>query len=269
MLRSHGDMFDVDACTMLQWNISIEPAVTERRDEPAVVGHRAHGRVIERPQRIRRRRRVVIGAEIARFVRARDDHQRPVARRDVVEEHGDVHRARLGHVVVVDPGAVVLMPLPLLAFERGLGVDLELVHVDVAAEDLLHGLDQARVRGEPAVRFVVRLASERGARHAAALLAHDLLPFQLEDLVAVLAQHAHFVGREPVGKEEISVHVEGAELFGGQLHRRRLRFVSCVHPCRRRFCGRSARRPRQWTLAASARPGFKAPVGFLAGETLA
>jgi len=26
MLRSHGDMFDVDACTMLQWNMSIEPA---------------------------------------------------------------------------------------------------------------------------------------------------------------------------------------------------------------------------------------------------
>ena len=101
------------------------------------------------------------GRQDARFVAARDEHQRAVDRHDLVEEHRDVHRPRLRHAVVARPGAVILVPLPDIAVEGRLGVDLVLVHVELFAEQLLDRLDQPRMRRPAAESPRCRYARRR------------------------------------------------------------------------------------------------------------
>ena len=107
---------------------------------------------------------------------AGDEHQRAVELVHLVEEDRDVHRPRLGHLVVGAPGAVVLVPLPDVAVERRLAVDLELVHVDVLAEELLDRLDHARMAGELGEGIAVQVRREVGAHDVAGLLTHVLGP---------------------------------------------------------------------------------------------
>ena len=120
------------------------------------------------------------------LVAARHQHQWPVDRQHLIDEHRDVHRPRLRHAVVARPGAVVLMPLPHLAVERRLRVDLELVHVELLAEHLFHGPDQARMRAQQTKRLVVGVRGECGARRAG-LLAPDLLAVGAEDRLRLVA----------------------------------------------------------------------------------
>src|SRR5690349_15436856 len=112
---------------------------------------------------------------------ARDEHQRTVVREYFVQKHRDVHRARFRHAIVLMPGGKVLMPLPDLAGEGCLGIDLELMNVDRFAEQLLERADQARVARQNAARFVVSMAGERGARYTA-LLSPDLCALFVEYL---------------------------------------------------------------------------------------
>src|SRR6185312_11128548 len=115
-------MLGGEACTRLPWNISTEPAlpVGATMPTPSTGGlgrEPRHRFLVERPQRIGRRRLVVTGGEHALLVAFGNDHQRAVDRQNLVEEDGDVHRPRLGHAVVARPGAVILMPLPDVALE--------------------------------------------------------------------------------------------------------------------------------------------------------
>ena len=121
-----------------------------RRDDAALRREPRHGVVVERPQRIGRGRGVVAGRQHALFMALRDHHQRAVDRHHLVEEHRDVHGARFRHAVVARPGAVILMPLPDVALERRLGVELELMHVDVLAKELAERFDQPRMAGQAA-----------------------------------------------------------------------------------------------------------------------
>ena len=111
------------------------------------------------------------------------------------------------------------MPLPHVAVEFRLRVHLELVHVELLAEDLLHRLDQPRVPGEYGKRLVVGVTSERGARRAG-LFPPDLLPILLEDLLGLVAQHRDLLLREALGEEEPALLVELLQLLGGELHGR-------------------------------------------------
>ena len=79
-------------------------------------------------------------------------------------------------LVVVEPGAVVLVPLPDVAVEGRLAVDLELVHVELVAEQALHRLDHARMARQPGERLAVQVRREVGAHRVAALLAHVVEP---------------------------------------------------------------------------------------------
>ena len=100
------------------------------------------------------------GVEHALLVAAGDEHQRAVELVHLVEEDRDVHRARLGHLVVVHPGAVVLVPLPDVAVEGLLAVDLELVHVDVFAEELPTGSTMRGWRASRANGALYRCAAK-------------------------------------------------------------------------------------------------------------
>jgi hypothetical protein len=105
------------------------------------------------------------------------------------------------------------VPLPDVALEGGLGVELELVDVDVLAEILLQ---RPTSRGWLTSRRNTSLkvwAGEGGARRAG-LLAPDLLAVGLEDLLALDAQQRDLLLGEAVRQEDIALIVEGFELVG-------------------------------------------------------
>jgi hypothetical protein len=62
--------------------------------------------------------------------------------------------------------------LPDVALERGLGVELELVDVELLAEQLLERRDQPRVMREQTEDFVEIVRGERGARRARLFAPH-------------------------------------------------------------------------------------------------
>src|SRR3546814_14574619 len=76
------------------------------------------------------RSEVVTGLQRAILVALRNEHERPVHRGHLLEEQRDVHGTRLRHFVVARPGAIVLVPLPDLAVEGRLRIDLVLVQID-------------------------------------------------------------------------------------------------------------------------------------------
>ena len=114
----------------------------------------------------------MLGRQRPVLVALRDQHQRAVDRHHLVHEHGDVHRTRLGHAVVARPSAVILVPLPDIALERRLRVDLELVRVDPFPEDLLQRFDQPRMRPKQSKRLVIGVGGKSGPRRAGLLPPH-------------------------------------------------------------------------------------------------
>src|SRR5438874_4922673 len=95
------------------------------------------------------------------------------------------------------PGAVVLVPLPDVAVERHLAVDLELVHVDVFAVELFHRLDHAGMAGQAGERLRVHVRGEARAHGVRALLADVLRPVLAED-----GGHLGDEARDLVGREQ-------------------------------------------------------------------
>jgi hypothetical protein len=89
----------------------------------------------------------VAGTQHALAVALGDQQERPIDGHHLIKEHRNVHGARFGHAVVARPGPVILVPLPNVPFKRGLGVELELMHVNRLAEILHERLDQARMTG--------------------------------------------------------------------------------------------------------------------------
>ena len=133
--------------------------------------------------------------------------QRAVDRHHLVEEHGDVHGPRLRHAVVARPGAVVLMPLPDVAFEGRLGIELELMDVNILAEILPQRFDQPRMAAEQTKHFVERVSGECRARRAG-LLAPDLLAVEFQDRFGVVAQQRDLILGKAVREEQIALLVE-------------------------------------------------------------
>src|SRR3977135_3723257 len=124
---------------------------TPWRDNAAAGDQTSDGVVVDRPQRIAGGRSVVRGVDHAQLVAARDEHERAIELVDVVQKNRDVHRPRLRHVVVVLPSTEILMPLPDVAVEGHLAVDLELMHVHRLTPELPHQFYHPRVRAEGSV----------------------------------------------------------------------------------------------------------------------
>jgi hypothetical protein len=121
------------------------------------------------------------------------------------------------------PRAVVLVPLPHRAFDRGLGVDLGVIDVDpVVLQHLLHRPQEARradqgAEGLAAGRAVRLVDAEDGA-HAAGVLAHHLVGLHLGEPRHLAAQHGDLVALEQVGEDQEPVAIELLDLGRRQLH---------------------------------------------------
>src|SRR5262249_47965261 len=128
------------------------------------------------------------------------------------------HRPGLGHLVVVEPGAVVLVPLPDVAVEGHLAVDLELVHVHVLAEEVPDRLHHAWVARQLGERVAVHVRREVGAHHVAGLLAHGLRPALRVQSWDLVDEDLDLLVPEQARKVEIAIPIEPLCLLLGELH---------------------------------------------------
>ena len=162
----------------------------------------------------------MVGVEHAQFVRLRDQVERTIEFVDLVEEHGEVHGVGIRHVVVAFPGAVVLMPLPDVAVERRLAVELELMHVNLARQHLLGWLEDAGMANETPKDLVVRMAGERGPHRLAVLLVPDFVARFIENGGDFALHDRHFLGRKQVRHDDVALVLELTQLVVVQQHDR-------------------------------------------------
>ena len=148
----------------------------------------------------------------------RDEHQRAIELIHFIQEDGHVHGARRRHEVVGLPGAIVLVPLPEVAIESHLAVDLKLVHVDGFAKDLHDRLDHAWMAREPGERLAVHMSREVGTHRLTALLAHVFRPVLGIETRHLVNQDLDLLRGEQARKEEITLAVELCNLLLRKLH---------------------------------------------------
>src|SRR6266480_1671083 len=176
------------------------------------------GVVVDRPKRVAGRGGVVVRFDHSQLVAAGNEHQRSVELVDLVEEDRDVHRASLGHQIVVLPGAVVLVPLPDVAVESHLAVNLELVHIQLFAEQLHDRLDHARMARELRERQAVHVRGEVRAHRVTALLANVLRPALGVEPRHLVYEDFDLAPREQAGKKEVAIALEPPDLFLTEFH---------------------------------------------------
>src|SRR5450631_3247300 len=111
-----------------------------------------------------------------------------------------------------------LVPLQHVAAEGRLAVDLELVHVQILAVDLLHRVDHARMAREPREGLAVEVRREVGAHGVAALLADVLRAMLRIEARHLVGEVPDLFRREERREEEVAVLVEGGKLLGRELH---------------------------------------------------
>src|SRR5262245_66655536 len=109
------------------------------------------------------------------------------------------------------------MPLPHVAFEGGLGVELELMNVDILAEQLPQRLNEARMPREQAEHLAEGVRGKRGPR-CPGLLAPDFLAVLRENTRGFRAKQRDLLLGEAIGEEHVTLLIEGLQLVGRQSH---------------------------------------------------
>ena len=105
------------------------------------------------------------------------------------------------------------MPLPDVAFEGGLGVELELVNVDAFAEQLHQRFDQARVARHDLEHRIEFVRGKSGAWRAG-FLAPDFRAVEFQNVVGFATQERDLFFRKTIGEEDVALFVEGFDLIG-------------------------------------------------------
>ena len=97
--------------------------------------------------------------------------------------------------------------MPDLAVEGRLGVDLELMHVDLAVQDLFDRFDQPRVRAQAAKALVIGVRGE-GRAGDPGTFPPDLLAIQGINGLGFMLQNGGFLGREHAREKQIALVIE-------------------------------------------------------------
>ena len=171
------------------------------------------------PQRIARGGDVQRRRGWAVHVGAPDEVQRTVELGDLVEEDVQVEGQRLGYPVLVVVRGEVVVPLPLLAGEGLLGVDLHLLDVQlVDPEELPGGFHEARVTNNRGEHVISQVQAHRGADDVSGLLPEVLRPALVEQPRQPSEHRLNLTGREQSGQDEQAITLERCNLLVGQPH---------------------------------------------------
>src|SRR5262249_36638099 len=135
--------------------------------------------------------------------------------------------------------------------------DLELVHVDLLAEDLLDRLDHARMSTEGTEGLVVEMGGKGGARRAA-LLAPHLGAIGVIDIHRLAGEEIHLFLAEQFGQEQPALAVEEFDLLRRQFHAASSFWFSVLFPLMVRSALARVSN-REASVAHPSRRGFAAP----------
>ena len=152
-----------------------------------------------------------------------DEHQRSVELGHLVEEDVQVERQWLRRTVFVVVRCEVVVPLPLLTGEGFLGVDLDLLDVEVAVvEDLLCRHDEARVAHQAGEQRVAEVQPHGRAHHVAGSLAEVLCATLGEEAGQTCRDGVDLVVGEHSWEHDHAGAVERRQLTFVEEHRARL-----------------------------------------------
>ena len=147
-----------------------------------------------------------------------NQHQGTIERKHFIQKDRDVHCAWLWHPVFFQPVSIVLMPLPDVAGELGLCVDLVLVEIDAFAIHLHQWLNQPRMATERVENLRIAMNSERGSGRAV-LFQINLVARQGEQTVRLPLQDINLFLTEIIGQEQPALIAKLLQLRIVQFHR--------------------------------------------------
>jgi hypothetical protein len=110
------------------------------------------------------------------------------------------------------------VPLPDVAVEGGLSVDLVLVDVNGPVEELHDRLNQARMTPQASKRLVVGMGCEGGANRFAILLTPDLVALHREEPRQFPLEEIDFFAEEQIGQKHPALGVKLLQLCRCQFH---------------------------------------------------
>lgn len=147
----------------------------------------------------------------AELVRPGDEQKRSVEIIDGVEKDDGTEDVRRGHRILLQPIKIVLMPLPLVAIKTELGVDFELMHIDLAAEQLSRRHGHAFEAREPRKNLACLVCGENSADRA---IFFQNAPRLIDSKLAIclVLEQLDLGGREPLLDDEEAVLMEGVDL---------------------------------------------------------
>ena len=190
------------------------------RDQAALRHQLGHGLAIDDPERVAGRLGVQGRGHGTTPVRAANEHEGSVELGYLVEKDMEIERQRLRHAILLVVGGEVVVPLPDVAGEGLLGVHLDLLDVEVIAEDLFRGLYEARVAHEARVDVAALVQGHRRAHGVVLLLPEVFRPAFGEQSRQVRFQRVDLVKREHGRQDEEPVVLEPFDLRVRQLHLR-------------------------------------------------
>ena len=129
-----------------------------------------------------------------------------------------VERERLRHAVLAVMGGEIVVPLPDVARERLLGIHLDLLDVELIAQDLPGGLHEPRMADEAGIDVAAPVQGHGRAHGIAPLLPEVLRPALGEQARQLRLQHLDLPGREQRRENKEPVFPELRELPVRQLH---------------------------------------------------
>ena len=188
------------------------------RRDAAPFNQPRHGVLVQGPKWVRRCLNVMTGVQYAALMAFRYDIKRPIKFVHSVQKDGQIHGPGLGHVVVALPDAVVLVPLPDIAVKGSLAVQLELMNIDIAAQQLPGRFQDPGVADKAAIDIVVGMGGKGGAHHVAALLPHDLGAAFGKYRRDFAFQDRQFLHVEQVRDKDETFILELPDLLGAQKH---------------------------------------------------